>query len=122
MVARMRYYKGENDDLPSTTEEWQIDFNADIFNSFEDDSIAVKYEVKEEETASRNKKDKSTTRMQFRMSDYPYFYGTASVWPGVKENFKVFLEDQGQDELVNIKDEDAHGLKIDVKEGYEDSN
>ena len=32
------------------------------------------------------------------------------------------LESQGLDELVNIKDDDAHGLKIDVKEGYEESN
>ena len=32
------------------------------------------------------------------------------------------LESQGLDELVNIKDEYAHGLKIDVKEGYEDIN
>ena len=26
------------------------------------------------------------------------------------------------DELANIKDKDTHGLKIDFKEGYEDSN
>ena len=32
------------------------------------------------------------------------------------------LEAQGIDEFVNIKDEYTHELKIDVKEGYEDSN
>ena len=77
MVAWMRYYKGENDDLPNTTEEWESDFNEDIFNDSEYGSIAVKYEVKEEEIESINKKDKSTTRMKFCMSDYPYFNGTA---------------------------------------------
>ena len=32
------------------------------------------------------------------------------------------LEYQGLYELFNIKDEGAHGLKIDVKEGCEESN
>ena len=49
------------------------------------------------------------------MSDYPYFDGTASGWPGVKEKHEALLKSQGLDELVNIKDEDVHGPKIDVK-------
>ena len=32
------------------------------------------------------------------------------------------MEAQGLDEFFNIKYEDAHGLKIDVEEVYEDSN
>ena len=41
--------------------------------------------------------------------------GTASAWTGAKGKFEVVLEAQGLDELVNIKDEDAHGLNIDMK-------
>ena len=54
----MQYYKSENDDIPTTTEEWKSNFNEDIFNGIEDDTITMKNEVKEEEIASRNKKDK----------------------------------------------------------------
>ena len=54
MVVCMLYYKSKNDDLPNTTEEWESDFNEDILNDFQDDSITIKNEVKEEETASRN--------------------------------------------------------------------
>ena len=60
--------------------------------------------------------------MQIRIPDYPYFDGTASAWPGVKENFEALLEAQGLDEFFNIKYEDAHGLKIDAEEVYEESN
>ena len=56
------------------------------------------------------------------MSEYPDFDGTASAWNGVKENSGALLEAQRLDKLVDIKDEDAHGLKIDVKQGYEESN
>ena len=52
--------------------------------------------------------------MKICMSDYPYFDETASAWPGVKM-FQAFLKAQGLNELVNIKNEDAHGLKIDVR-------
>ena len=38
----MLYYKSENDYLPNTTEEWEINFNEDIFNNFEGDSINMK--------------------------------------------------------------------------------
>ena len=54
MVTWIQYYKSKNDDIPNTTEEWKSDFNDCIFNDFEDDSITVKYEVKEEETESIN--------------------------------------------------------------------
>ena len=54
MVAWMKYYKSENDDLPTTTEEWESNFNKDIFNDIEDDSITMKNEVKEEEIAPGN--------------------------------------------------------------------
>ena len=63
MVVWMLYYNSGNYDLPNTTEEWESNFNEDNFNDFEDDKMAVIYEVKEEETASRNKKDENTTRM-----------------------------------------------------------
>ena len=118
----MQYYNSENDDDPNTTEKWESDFNEDIFNDIEDDRIDVKYEVKEEEIASRNKKDKNTTRMHIRISDYPDLDGDAYAWPGVKEKFEVLLEAQGLNELVNIEDVDSHGLKIYVKEGYEEIN
>ena len=49
------------------------------------------------------------------MSDNPDLDGTASAWTGAKGKFEVLLETQGLDELVNIKDEDAHGLNIDMK-------
>ena len=84
----MLYYKSENDYLPNTTEECEINFNEDIFNNFEGDSINMKNQVQEEETAPRNKKGKSTTRMQIHMQDYPIFYGTESEWPGVKEKLR----------------------------------
>ena len=42
----MWYFKSQNDDLQNTTEEWESDFNDDIFNDFEDDSITMKNEVK----------------------------------------------------------------------------
>ena len=51
----MRYYKSENDDIPNTTEEWESNFNEDIFNDFEDDSIIMKNEFKEKETIYTNK-------------------------------------------------------------------
>ena len=60
--------------------------------------------------------------MQIRMLDYPGCDGTVSAWPGVKETFEVLLESQGLDELVNIKDEDSHGLRKYFKEGYEEIN
>ena len=50
MVAWVQYHKCENNNLPDTTEEWESNFNKDIFNNFEDDSINLKYEVKEEDT------------------------------------------------------------------------
>ena len=79
MISWVKYYKSEDDDLPNTTEEWESDCNEDVFNDFEDDSITMRNEVKEEDAAFRNKKDKNTTRMQICMSGYPYFDGTASV-------------------------------------------
>ena len=60
--------------------------------------------------------------MQICMLDYLYFDGTASAWTGVKEKIEALLESQGLDELVDITDQETHGLKIDVKEGYEESN
>ena len=45
-VSWMWYLKSENYDLPNTTEEWESDFNEDIFNNFGDDSITMKNEVK----------------------------------------------------------------------------
>ena len=53
--------------------------------------------------------------MQIRISDYPYFDGTESAWPGVKEKYEALLEAQSLDELVNIKDEGTHVLKIDAE-------
>ena len=54
----MKYYKSENDDLTNTTEEWESNFNYDILNCFEDDSITMKNKVREEEISPRNKKIK----------------------------------------------------------------
>ena len=115
MVAWVQYHKCENNNLPDTTEEWESNFNKDIFNNFEDDSVTKKTEVKGEDTESRNKGDKNTTIINIRMSDYLYFDLTVSGWPGVKEKHEALLKSQGLNELVNIKDEDAHELKIDVK-------
>ena len=39
-----------------------------------------------------------------------------------QKQIQAVLEDQRLDQLVNITDEDAHGLKIDVKEGHEETN
>ena len=75
----------------------------------------MKNDVKEEERSSKDEKYKNTTIMPVRMSNYPYFDWTASAWRGVKETFEVLLESQGLDELVNIRDEGTHGLKIDVR-------
>ena len=61
MVEWIQYYKSENDDIQNTTEEQESDFNDDIFNDFEDDSITMKNDFNEEETAHRNKKDKTLT-------------------------------------------------------------
>ena len=83
MVTWMRYYKSENDNPPNTTEEFESDFNEDIFNGFQDDRITTINEVKEEERVSRNKKDKNTNIMQIRMPDYLDFYGAASARSGV---------------------------------------
>ena len=58
----------------------------------------MKYEFKEEETASRNKKDKNNTRKQIPMSEYPDLDETVSTWPSVKEKNEVLLEAQGLDE------------------------
>ena len=60
--------------------------------------------------------------MNICMLDYPYFDGTVSAWPDVKEKYQELLESHGLDKLVNIKDEDPHGLRIDVKERYDESN
>ena len=40
-----------NGELPNTTEEWESDFNEDIFNNSKDDSINMKIETKVEETS-----------------------------------------------------------------------
>ena len=56
------------------------------------------------------------------MSDYPDLDGTASTLPSVNEKNEVLLEAQGLDELVNIENGDSLGLKIYVKEGYEEIN
>ena len=78
-------------------------------------------DTKEEEISSRKQIYKNTTRIQIHMSTYMYFDGTASVWTGVKVKIEALLEAQGLNELVNIMDEDAHILNIDVEEGYEET-
>ena len=76
MVAWMQYYNSENDDLLNSTEEWESEFNEDIFNNFEDDRIDVKYEVTEEEKASRNKRIKIIPESRFVCR-------TTQIWMGL---------------------------------------
>ena len=54
MVAWVQYYKSKNYYLPNITEEWDSDFNEDIFNDFGDAIITVRYEVKVDKKAFRN--------------------------------------------------------------------
>ena len=96
MVAWMRYNKIKNYDPLNTTEEWESEFNEDIFNDFDDDIITVKNYIKEEETSSGNKKIKYYQKAVLYVR-IPYFDGTAYAWPGVKETFELLLEAQGLD-------------------------
>ena len=109
-------YRNSIGPLPTTIEEWRVQFTEDSFDILgrhikqEAEDVQVKHEPIEAKQESEEPED-THYDMRIRLSDYPEFDGRHDKWYTIKEEFEALLESQNLSDVMDIKDIEEHQEK-----------